>query len=180
MATQFEDLKRRKAQLESDLAALEMPLASKGEVAAEVESAVGFALRLGELANSQNMAEAREAIELANVRLYVRFKPVQVKRRLLNRIAGGVVTLGAAPPPFTPYEGPTSRSKLKNEAQGVAIATQEDTGRRSPTTPNGSGREGSSLGNVNRDNRTAIELFLAGTASLGGTAHEMLRARRTA
>jgi hypothetical protein len=115
------------------------------------------------------MAKAREAIELANVKLYVRFKPAQVKRRLLNRIAGGVVTLGTAPPPFTPYEGPTSRSKVKSEAQGVAIATEVARGRRSPTTPkpNGSGREGTSLGNVNRDDRTPIELFLNRLETLG-------------
>jgi hypothetical protein len=54
MATKFEDLKRRKAQLESDLAALEVPLASKADVAAEVESALELALRrwrTGELAD---------------------------------------------------------------------------------------------------------------------------------
>jgi hypothetical protein len=101
------------------------------------------------------LREAREAIGLAYVKLFVRFKPEQVKRRVLNQVAGGVMTLGAAPPPFTPYKGPTSRSKVKRKAQKAAIATTGPGGRRSPTTPkpDGSGREGTSLGNVSRGDR---------------------------
>jgi hypothetical protein len=167
MAASFEELKRRKAALEADSAALEVPVASTRDVAAQVDAAVGLALRLGELVSLQKFAEAREAIELANVKLFVKFKRVQVKRRVLNQIAGGVVTLGAAQPPFTPYEGPTNRSKVTREAHQAAIATTGPAGRRSPTTQksNGSGREGTSLGNVSRGDSCCT--FVDETPGLG-------------
>jgi hypothetical protein len=93
------------------------------------------------------MRGEREAIGLANVKLFVSVGETQGPESGRGRRRD----LGAAPPPFTPYKGPTSRSK----AQKAAIATTGPGGRRSPTTPkpNGSGREGTSLGNVSRGDR---------------------------
>ena len=111
--------------------------------------------RLTELAsNAENFALAKDAFELADAKLLVRFQPVLKKRRTLNQNTGGVVTLGTAPPSVALYAGPTSRDKIKRR-NAAANATTEDGGRRSPTNtePKGSGREGPSLGNVNRGDR---------------------------
>ncbi len=103
----------------------------------------------------EGYAMAKEAFGLANAKLFLRFQPVRKKRRTVIRIAGGVVTLGAAPPPVTLYDGPTSRKKVKKGNPRAANAVSKGSGRRSPTEsePQDSGREGSSLGNVNRGER---------------------------
>ena len=51
-----------------------------------------------------------DLFRLANVRMYLEFAPVKVKKRTLNKLVGGVLTLGAAEPPILLYEGPTSRA----------------------------------------------------------------------
>ena len=148
-------LKERLEQLEAGLAKTESVSASGTNIDAEIDTALDLASRLVELANLEQLTAASDAIRLANAKLFVKFRPVQAKGRILNRIAGGVVTLGAAPPPFVPYEGPTSRSKVKRDKQEAADAATATNGRRSPSQPNlpGSGGEGTSLGNVNRGDR---------------------------
>ena len=43
---------------------------------------------------------------------------MQVKKRLLNKVAGGVVVFGAAPDPIEIYRGPTGRRALNyNDSQ---------------------------------------------------------------
>ncbi len=82
-----------------------------------------------------------------NVRLFLRFQPMQVKKRVLNKMVSGVVTFGAAPPPVQPYEGPTGRRMVKGPAAGAAAGPYDLT---SPSQPGDPGREGKSLGNVSR------------------------------
>jgi hypothetical protein len=143
------DLRKREKALAAEQAATEMRPETTSNEESEVEAALAFADRLAELvSDAENFA-------LADAKLFVRFQPVQKKRRTLNQMTGGVVTLGAAPPPVALYEGPTSRDKIKQSNPGAAQAIPEDGGRRSPTElePNGSGREGTSLGNVSRGDR---------------------------
>jgi hypothetical protein len=123
---------------------------------AEVEAALQVLDRLAELAREgHNYALDKEAFELANAKLFLRFQAVPKKRRTVNRIASGVVTLGAAPPPVALYEGSTSRKRVKRLTPGDPSDAKKKGGRRSPTTsePQDSGREGSSLGNVSRGDR---------------------------
>ena len=40
----------------------------------------------------------------------------------INRLAGGVVTFGIAPPRVPPYEGPTARKRIKSEQAAVVAA----------------------------------------------------------
>jgi len=40
---------------------------------------------------------------MLNARLFLDFRPVRVKKRVLNKITGGVVTLGNASPPIKIY-----------------------------------------------------------------------------
>ena len=79
---------------------------------------------------------AKEAFGLANAKLFLRFQPVRKKRRTVIRIAGGVVTLGAAPPPVTLYDGPTSRKKVKKGTLGPPMRSQRVVGDVRPQNPN--------------------------------------------
>ena len=92
---------------------------------------------------------AREIFDLANARLFLRFQPKQVKKRVLNKIVGGMVTFGAVPPPIEIYKGPTGRRKIKGSATQRAT---EPVGCEPPTPPESisSGGEGESLGNRSR------------------------------
>lgn len=88
--------------------------------------------------------------QLANARLFLRFRSEQLKKRRVNRVAGGVLTFGDAPPPIKVYQGPTARTKLET----VVAPSATPIGK----VPNeaiytGSGQEGGSLGNMNRGDR---------------------------
>jgi hypothetical protein len=156
IASDYEQLKKIKAAIEAELATLEAAMSSATDIDAEIDAAVDLARRLGELADAKTLAMATEAVQLANARLCVRFAPVKLKKRFVNRVTGGVVLLGAAPLPFTPYEVlTTSRSEIKKETLGGAAAATGPGGRRSSSQPKpkSSGGKGTSLGNVNRGDR---------------------------
>src|SRR5262249_29526542 len=91
-----------------------------------------------------------ELFRQVNVRLFLRFEEVRLKKRKVNRVAGGVVTFGSAPPPIRPYEGPTGRRMIKGPAAEVAAGPGDLTVPSEPVVP---GREGGSSGNVNRGER---------------------------
>jgi hypothetical protein len=81
--------------------------------------------------------------------MYVRFTEGRWKKRIVTKVAGGVVTFGATPPPVALYEGPTGRRYVKGPAAPEGAA-----GPHSPESPGvpgaGPGGEGDSLGNVRR------------------------------
>ena len=69
--------------------------------------------RLPDLAaDNQNLAKVGDAFRLVNVRLFLKFEKVQVKKRTLNKLAHGIVTFGEAPPPVPLYAGPTGRRAI--------------------------------------------------------------------
>jgi hypothetical protein len=157
------ELRAREQSLAAQQAASETRALSAVDSEAEVGAALKVLDRLAELASQgHDYALAREAFELANAKLFLRFQAVAKKRRTVNRIASGVVTLGTAPPPVALYAGPTGRKRVKELNPGDWNDVKEKGGRRSPTEskPQDPGREGSSLGNVSRDDRTPIELFV--------------------
>jgi hypothetical protein len=156
IAAVVEELRQREAALAAESLLADARDRQRGDVDAEIDAVLKLADHLVELVSgTENCAVAKEAIELANVRIFLSFRPVRRGKRLLNQVTGGVVTIGAAPPPVALYEGPTSRHKIKRMIPRAATAATKDGGRRSPTDsePNGSGREGTSLGNVNRGDR---------------------------
>ena len=107
------------------------------------DSAIDVALEivheLTALANqSESFGAARQVFELLNARLFLNFHEVQVKRRKLNKVTGGVVTFGDAPPPIELYEGPTGRRKIKGPKASVAIGP----GEQSLSSPPGKFRKG--------------------------------------
>ena len=128
-----------------------MPTRTPRDIDSEVEAAVRSADCLIEVARDpKNLPMAKEAIDLANARLFLSFRPARPTNRAVNKIAGCGVTLGTAPPPVTLYDGPTGRAKLKQQSRTPANADVGHDGRRSPTDPKDSGPEGTSLGNVSR------------------------------
>jgi hypothetical protein len=122
--------------------------AGEAGVQAEVDKALALLRRLMDLAGQEgDYAGIGELFRQVNVRLFLRFGEVQLKKRKVNRVAGGVVTFGSAPPPIRPYEGPTGRRMNKRPAAEVAAGPGDLTVPSQPVVP---GREGDSSGNVNR------------------------------
>jgi len=156
VAEVFEDNDRRMKQLKSDIQALER-ITRPNDIDAEVEKAMAQITNLPELLmNGADLSAAGEAIRVVNARLFVRFRKVQLKRRCVNQPAGAIITFGDAAPPIRLYDGPTAREASPHLAAASAASPggPETLPDRVP-----SGREGKSLGNVSRGDRTSIELF---------------------
>ena len=92
---------------------------------------------------------AGELFKLLNAQLFLGFHPVTAKKRTLNKINRGILTLGDADPPIKLYEGPTARKKIKSP---TATATGQGERRESlpPQSSIYSGEEDKSIGNVSR------------------------------
>jgi hypothetical protein len=119
VATVIEERKQREASLSEKIAVIrQVPMVT--DIDAEVEAAIGLATHLSEIASDPDrLSLAAQAVELANLRMFVSFHPVQAGKRVLNKVAGGVVTIGAAPPPIALYHGPTSSEEhQENEPCG--------------------------------------------------------------
>ena len=118
-----------------------------------MHKALKLVRHLTDLADDPNTLEkAAEVIELADLKLFLKFKSVKLKKRVVNKIAGGVVTFGNAAPPIKIYSGPTGRRNTKGPATtDVTEPCAEDL----PKPPKHvySGGEGKSLGNVSRGER---------------------------
>jgi hypothetical protein len=152
----FDELKAREAAVSAKIAGEQSNVhqASDGEVA--VATGLKIVHRLVDLvADSGRLDLAGEAFRLTNARLFLSFEAVQVKKRLLNKVAGGVVTFGDAPPPIEIYCGPTGRRALNYNGSTAPVAAEP--GRpclpSPPETTIGSGSEGNSLRNVSRGER---------------------------
>ena len=132
----FDELTEREKSLNSEIQNLESMSNKRCNPENDVDAAIAFAENLTNLVENENgLDQARQLFELTNLRLFLKFQKVQVKKRKLNRVAGGILTIGSQPWPIEPYNGPTSRDKiLKSESVY-------------------SGEEGNSLGNRNRDDR---------------------------
>jgi hypothetical protein len=99
--------------------------------------------------NESDLAKNGEAFELLNVRLFVEFQPVKIKRRTVNRLFRGVVTFGDVAAPVRLYAGPTTRAKVKGTL-AATVAASPATGQLALPDCFSNGREGKSLGNVSR------------------------------
>ncbi len=110
--------------------------------------------QLTELAQEgEDLGAARQVFNLLNARLFLGFHPVRGKKRTLNKINGGVVTFGNAPPPIEMYDGPTSCKKIKGPVGSVAAALVSGSRphhQKAVLTPVVRGK---SLGNIGRGER---------------------------
>ena len=64
---------------------------------AEVATALDLVHRLTEMvADVGRLDLAAEAFRLTNARLFLGFRPTRVKKRMLNKVTGGIVIFGTA------------------------------------------------------------------------------------
>ena len=150
IASVFDDLKRRETELQNEIH--QNGLKEKNDRRPDELVAAALALfnKLPELVDDEdNLAAIGQAFRLVNLRLFLRFEKIQVKRRLLNKVAGGVVTFGNAPPPVELYSGPTGRRGL-NSMRAATFAAGPGTREKRAAPDTCSGSEGNSLRNVNR------------------------------
>jgi hypothetical protein len=149
VADMFEKLTGQQADLEVEVRTIEARTPTSGGIEAEIDAAMAVVDRLPDLAgDSKNLAEVGEAFRMVNLRMFLEFEAVQVKKRTLNKVAMGMITFGAAPPPIPIYNGRTARADVKFEKAATVAA--EPRGDVTLPASVDSGREGNSLGNVNR------------------------------
>jgi hypothetical protein len=78
VASVLEELKRREKSLAEEIAAKSRQVRLGTEIDAEIDRAISFAKRLFELASEpEQLPLATQAIELADIKFFVRFRPVQ-------------------------------------------------------------------------------------------------------
>jgi hypothetical protein len=108
----FDTLTAQRKQLEIDLAtASPQPLP---DVDSQVRDALLVAGRLRELAEDENnLASIGELFRSINVRLFLKFAPKKLTKRVVNRVVSGSVAIGAAPSPIEVYQGRTAREYVK-------------------------------------------------------------------
>ncbi len=167
IAAVFDELSKQQTKIAAEVQALQIMRQPPANPQAEVAAAMELVRRLSDLAADEaNYAAIGLVFARVNARLFVRFKEVQYKKRKLNKVAGGVVTFGTAPPPIAIYDGPTGRKGLKagSTKQGPAGVVAGPHGSESHPQPDPAdpGRESDSFGNRSRGNKTPLELFLAG------------------
>jgi hypothetical protein len=142
----------KESTLEIEIQAIEARKPSGGTADDQVAAALAILERLPQLAaDDTNMSAIADTFRLVNVQLFLKFQAMQVKNRILNKIAGGILTFGATPAPIPLYAGPTAHIQIKGEsAATVAAGSVESVSRPSPYFP---GEVGNSLGNVSRGDR---------------------------
>jgi hypothetical protein len=150
IAAVFEGLVREEGRLQAELKEAEQACAVPVNLEAEVEAALATADRLAESApDAEDLAAAGELFRALNVKLFLDFKEVKPRKRILNVVTGGVVTFGRAPAPVALYEGPTGRRALEAE-QGPEAYSGHSGGF---LNQEAAARGGKSLGNVSRGER---------------------------
>jgi hypothetical protein len=143
----------------TQIAASEAAQATAMNVDAEVAKAMSLIQQLDQLAtHTESLLSITRLFESVNARLFLKFEAVRPKKRIINRVCGGILTLGSHPLPIEIYSGPTARMHLKKSPAAEDAAEPGDP----ESDPLGAvpsvGKE-KSIGNVNRSNWTPIELF---------------------
>ncbi|HTQ40929.1 MAG TPA: recombinase family protein [Pirellulales bacterium] len=151
MVALAKNLQERHDALVAEIAASEVEATAVVDTEAEVKKALMLVCQIDKLAtDSENLAAVTKLFNLVNARLFLRFVAVRPKKRVVNRICGGIVTFGSAPAPIEIYCGQTSRKHIKNSQTAAdAVAPGEKT---LPGSFQSDGKD-ESIGNVNRGER---------------------------
>lgn len=120
MFRNYNELKAQRDRLQAELANLpEQAPPYNAEQA--VEAALAGLTQLADSAKAE--ASTTELIRAANAKLFLRFEERWQGKRKFNVLPGGILTLGAAPPPIPLYEGPTDRVIIKKMIkEGVPVS----------------------------------------------------------
>jgi DNA invertase Pin-like site-specific DNA recombinase len=150
VARAIDDLALQRDRLESELAEQRRTINVATDIDADLAAAMELVHDLTKLAaDPENYKALGEVFNQVNVRMFLRFSQVQIKKRIVNKVVGGVVTFGSAPPPIVIYSGPTGRREIKGPTSSADVGPSSS---RTALPPESShpGREDSSLGNVRR------------------------------
>lgn len=123
ISDEFEKLTQQLAQATSELEAVERQRQVGTNVDTEVTAAMNALTLLPELvAQDTDLTAVTKAFELVNARLFVKFEPVKLTKRTVNRVRYGKLVFGAEEPPFPLYGGPTGRRALKATMATTVVA----------------------------------------------------------
>jgi hypothetical protein len=148
ISREFETLVAREKQLTGEISRMQFP-AHENPGIKIIESALGILARLTELADdSENLGALGKVFASLNVNLFLKFHPAQKKKRIEQKLNGGLLTFGAAAPPIAKYDGPTSRRALQLDTGDQTIATAA-----TAANPIFTNEEEKSSGNVSRGDR---------------------------
>lgn len=101
----LDELTERQKKLESEIQDLTAMEARSPDPDVTINALLAVVERLVELDDSPaKMQSAQEIFALTHLRLFLRFQPVKLKKRTVNRVRGGVVTFGDAAAPVKLYE----------------------------------------------------------------------------
>jgi len=118
----FDDLNSKLQKQEAELRSIEQEKRTPQDSDSEVEAAMAALARLPQLVSDRSdLSAATEAFNLVNARLFLKYEPVRLQKRIVNRVRHGKLTLGAEEPPVKIYEGPTGRQALK-DTKTAAVA----------------------------------------------------------
>lgn len=62
-----------------------------------------------------NLPAIGDLFRRVDVQLFLRFHPVQLKKRVVNRLSDGIITIGAVAAPIQKYQGTTNRTQVKEQ-----------------------------------------------------------------
>ena len=114
----FNQLNAKKKQLESELVYFERQAKPVCPSRSEVDQVMHLVDNLTELAGqSEDFSKAGELFNITNFRLFVRFEPIKLTKRTVNKLVGGVALFGEAADPVKLYDGPTSTKILKKKSR---------------------------------------------------------------
>ena len=110
----YEELKAREVQLTQEFTKARSNSQSSDTMTRAIDAAIESIKRFPSQAeNPENLGAIGELFRTANLQMFLKFHQVQKKKRVENKLALGIVTLGDAPLPIEKYNGPTGRDALK-------------------------------------------------------------------
>jgi len=162
MKTIVMEMQSRRDQLKSKIQRQSAASPEPPSIEAKVAAALQEFDQLPGLADDpENLPAIGELFQRVDVQLYLRFEPVKLTKRTVNRLQNGIITLGAVPPPIQKYSGATSCAQVKEtnsfKEKKSPAATATGLEKNSFTDD-----QVESSRNVNRGDKTPIELFIAG------------------
>ena len=127
MTREFEKAKAEVAANRRRVVELTPRTTARHDIEMMVEKALATLDRLPELIEaSGGEGKAAELFRILNLKMFLSFDKVKKTKRVVNQLAGGVVTLGSAAPPIQAYTGPTGRRDVKNASEMVSEASSSD------------------------------------------------------
>lgn len=147
----FVDLTAREAQIANEISKLPAANQSTSQGRNRFDEAMELTKKLPMLAeDSKNLGSIGQLFSSLNLQMFLRFQPVQKAKRIENKLAGGILTIGETPPPIEKYNGPTGRGAIQESKRSQNPEGEMPSGSVSQID---SDRRRKSLGNVNRADR---------------------------